>query len=127
MVLWDSGAQVTVTLDDGAGQVKTAHSLFFPDHLEDLDKYPVFLDGNHALVTIENPSAPGGSVLVIRDSYAHCFATFLAEKYKTVTLVDLRYFRTPVSDLLAEHPADRLLVLYGVDNLLTDNNSAWLS
>ena len=125
--LWDSGVQVTVTLDDGAGQVKTAHSLFFPDHLEDLDKYPVFLDGNHALVTIENPSAPGGSVLVIRDSYAHCFATFLAEKYKTVTLVDLRYFRTPVSDLLAEHPADRLLVLYGVDNLLTDNNSAWLS
>jgi len=125
--LWDSGAQVTVTLDDGAGQVKTAHSLFFPDHLEDLDKYPVFLDGNHALVTIENPGAPGGSVLVIRDSYAHCFATFLAEKYQKVTLVDLRYFRTPVSDLLAEHPADRLLVLYGVDNLLTDNNSAWLS
>ena len=125
--LWDSGAQVTVTLDDGAGQVKTAHSLFFRDHLEDLDKYPVFLDGNHALVTIENPSAPGGSVLVIRDSYAHCFATFLAEKYQKVTLVDLRYFRTPVSDLLAEHPADRLLVLYGVDNLLTDNNSAWLS
>ena len=125
--LWDSGAAVTVTLDDGAGQVKTADSLFFPDHLEDLDKYPVFLDGNHALVTIENPDAPGGSVLVLRDSYAHCFAAFLAARYKTVYLVDLRYYRTPVSDFLAEHPADRLLVLYGVDNLLTDNNSAWLS
>ena len=125
--LWDSGARVTVTLNDGAGQVNTAHSLFFQAHLEDLDQYPVFLDGNHALVTIENPDAPGGSVLVLRDSYAHCFATFLAGQYKKVTLVDLRYYRSPVSGLLAEHPADRLLVLYGVDNLLTDNNSAWLS
>ena len=125
--VWDSGLPVTVTLDDGAGLVKTADSLFFPEHLDDLDKYPVFLDGNHALVTIENPDAPGGSVLVIRDSYAHCFATFLAARYKTVYLVDLRYYRTSVSDFLAEHPADRLLVLYGVDNLLTDNNSAWLS
>ena len=125
--LWENSRPVTVTLDDGGGQVKTADSLFFPEHLEDLDKYPVFLDGNHALVTIENPAAPGGSLLVIRDSYAHCFATFLAARYKTVYLVDLRYYRTPVSDFLAEHPADRLLVLYGVDNLLTDNNSAWLS
>ena len=125
--LWDDGLSVTVTLDDGAGQVKTSDSLFFPDHLEDLDKYPVFLDGNHALVTIENPDAPGGSLLVLRDSYAHCLAAFLASQYKTIYLVDLRYYRTPVSDFLAEHPADRLLVLYGVDNLLTDNNSAWLS
>ena len=125
--LWDGGAKVTVTLDDGAGQVKTADSLFFPAHLEEMDQYPVFLDGNHALVTIENPAAPEGAVLVIRDSYAHCFATFLANQYRTVYLVDLRYYRTPVSDFLAEHPADKLLVLYGVDNLLTDNNSAWLS
>ncbi len=125
--LWDSGAKVKVTLDDGAGQVQTADSLFFLSHLENLDKYPVFLDGNHALVTIENPAASGGSVLVLRDSYAHCFATFLAARYQRVTLVDLRYFRTPVSELLKENPPDRLLVLYGVDNLLTDNNSAWLS
>lgn len=125
--LWDSGAQVTVTLDDGDGAPKTSDSLFYPSHLEDLDKYPVYLDGNHSLVTIENPDAPGGSVLLIRDSYAHCFATFLASEYKTVYLVDLRYYRQPVSAFLAEHPVDKLLVLYGVDNLLTDTNSAWLS
>ena len=125
--LWDSGAKVTVTLDDGAGQVRTSGSVFFPDHLRDLDQYPVFLDGNHALTTIENPSAPGGTLLVLRDSYAHCFATFLASQYQKVYLLDLRYYRTPVSDFLAQHPADQLLVLYGVDNLLTDNNSAWLS
>ena len=125
--LWDAGFPVTVTVDDGAGQTKTHNRPFFLEHLNDLDQYPVFLDGNHALTTIENPNAPGGTLLVIRDSYAHCFGTFLASQYQKVYLIDLRYFRTPVSDFLAEHPADRMLVLYGVDNLLTDNNSAWLS
>ena len=125
--LWDSGAKVRVTLDDGDGEMVATESLFFPEHLEELDKYPVYLDGNHGLVTIENPDAPGGSVLLLRDSFAHCFATFLAAQYKTVYLVDLRYYRSPVSDFLAEHPVDRLLVLYGVDDLLTDANIAWLS
>jgi hypothetical protein len=125
--LWDAGVPVTVTVDDGAGETKTHNSPFFLKHLDELDQYPVYLDGNHALTTIENPNAPGGTLLVIRDSYAHCFGTFLAAQYQKVYLIDLRYFRTPVSEFLWEHPADRMLVLYGVDNLLTDNNSAWLS
>ena len=125
--LWDAGVPVTVTVDDGAGETKTHNSPFFLKHLDDLDQYPVYLDGNHALTTIENPNAPGGTLLVIRDSYAHCFGTFLAAQYRKVYLIDLRYFRTPVSEFLRDHPADRMLVLYGVDNLLTDNNSAWLS
>ena len=124
---WESGAAVKVTLDDGGGNILATSDLFFEEHLEELDKYPIFLDGNHSLVTIENPDAPGGSLLLIRDSYAHCFATFLATEYKTVYLVDLRYYRQPLSAFLEEHPVDRLLVLYGVDNLLTDTNSAWLS
>ncbi len=125
--LWDAGVPVTVTVDDGAGETTTHNSPFFLGHLNDLDQYPVYLDGNHALTTIENPNAPGGTLLVIRDSYAHCFGTFLAAQYQKVYLIDLRYFRTPVSEFLTEHPVDRMLVLYGVDNLLTDNNSAWLS
>ena len=125
--LWDAGVPVTVTVDDGAGETKTHNSPFFLKHLDELDQYPVYLDGNHALTTIENPNAPGGTLLVIRDSYAHCFGTFLAAQYQKVYLIDLRYFRTPVSEFLAEHPVNRMLVLYGVDNLLTDNNSAWLS
>lgn len=125
--LWRrEGTNVTVTFDDGEDGPVTANTLFYPEHLQDLDKYPVFLDGNHRLVTIQNPDAQGGTLLLIRDSYAHCLATFLAGEYQTIYLVDLRYYREDLSAFLEEHPVDRLLYLYGIDNLLTDTNSVWL-
>ena len=123
---WDRGQPVTVTLSDAGQEDATYDSLFFPSHLDALDKYPVFLDGNHALVTIRNEGATGGSLLVVRDSYAHCLATFLAGDYQTIYLVDFRYYRDTLSQFVAEHPVDRVLYLYGVDNLVSDTNSAWL-
>lgn len=125
--LWDSGANVTVTLQDGGKEPVVSDSLFFPSHLENLDKYPVYLDGNHSLVEISNPDAEGGSILVIRDSYAHCLGTFLASSYQKIYMVDLRYYRDSLSEFLKEHPVDRILYLYGVDNMMTDTNSAWLN
>ena len=122
----ESRIQPTVTLIDGSAAPQVSHSLFFPSHLEEMDKYPVFLDGNHSLVTIQNPNAEGGNLLVIRDSYAHCFSTFLASDYQNIYLVDLRYYRDNLSQFVAEHPVDRVLYLYGVDNLVSDTNSAWL-
>ncbi len=124
--LWDSGAEVEVTISDGK-RVKTSDSLFFREHLQELDQYPVYLDGNHALVRIENPSAERGTLLIVKDSYAHCFATFAANEYRTVYMVDLRYYRDGfLSDFAAEQGVDEILYLYGVDNLLTDSNSGWL-
>lgn len=124
--VWDAGLAPTVTLIDGGAEPKVSNDLFYLSHLENLDKYPIFLDGNHAMVTIHNPDAQGGSLLVIRDSYAHCLSTFLAADYQNIYLVDLRYYRQLVSEFVAEHPVDRVLYLYGMDNLITDTNSAWL-
>jgi len=124
--LWDSGAKVRVTIDDGGGERQVSDSLFFPAHLDELDQYPVYLDGNHALTKIENEDADGGTLLVIKDSYAHGLAPFLAADYKTVYLLDLRYYRGAAGDFAMEHGVDELLFLYGADSLLTDANSAWL-
>ena len=124
--VWDAGLAPTVTLIDGGAEPKVSNDLFYLSHLENLDKYPIFLDGNHAMVTIHNPDAQGGNLLVIRDSYAHCLSTVLAADYQNIYLVDLRYYRQSVSEFVAEHPVDRVLYLYGMDNLITDTNSAWL-
>lgn len=124
--LWDSGVQAKVTLRDGQER-KQSDSLFFPEHLEDMDKYPVFLDGNHAVAAISNPQAQGGALMVIRDSYAHCFSAFLAEGYQTVYLIDMRYYRESLSEFVTQHKVDRILYLYGADNMVSDTNSAWIN
>ena len=87
------------------------------------DGYSVFLGGNQPLVTLINPNGQG-HLVVVRDSYGSCLAPFLAEGYAKVTLVDLRYYKKPVSQLCPD--ADRVLVVYSLKNFMTDSNFSFL-
>lgn len=123
--VWDIGAPVTVTVDDGKAPV-TRDSLFFWEHQKETDKYQIFLDGNHGRVTIETGNK-GGRLLVLRDSFAHCLAPFLTAHFSRIDLIDLRYFKKQtVSQYLEENPADEILLCYGLDSLMTDSSIAQL-
>lgn len=124
--LWDDGGSYTVTAYSSASDtVGTPHEgLFYLERLEEQDMYTVFLNGNQPLVRIRNPEGEG-KLLVIRDSYANCLGGFLASHYAEVVLVDLRYWKTPVSQLTAEG-FDDVLVCYSLYNFLTDTNFPWL-
>ncbi len=124
---WDSGTKLNVTISETGKEDVRSESVFFTDNLESDDLYTLFLDGNHELVHIQNPYAKGGSLLVVRDSYAHCLASFLAEDYQNIVLVDLRYYRGNTSELIQKYNVTELAFVYGLDSLLTDTNSAWLS
>ncbi len=124
---WDAELPLTVTISEPDKPDIVSDSAFFLDNLTSDDLYTVFLDGNHALVRISNPAATGGKLLILRDSYAHCLAPFLAANYSEIILVDLRYYRYPVSELIAQNGITELAVIFGLDNLLTDSNSGWLS
>lgn len=103
-------------------------SLYFTDHLQAQDQYPVFLDGNHGLVTVENESCSNGRrLLLVKDSYAHCFATFAIEHYEEIVMVDLRYYRKSVKTLAQEHGCTEILYLYGVENLTASTDTFWLN
>ncbi len=124
--IWDSGTEFSVTISEKGKDDVIADSVFFLQNLQSDDMYTVFLDGNHAQVHIHNPSADGGSLLVLRDSYGHCTAPFIAEDYRDVILIDLRYYRDSLLPLIKEYGVTELAVLYGLDSMLTDTNSAWL-
>ncbi len=124
--LWDSGAEVQVTITDPGKDVIISDSLFFREHLDELDQYPVYLDGNHCQTVIENPEGTEGTLLILKDSYAHCFAAMVAERYEKIILMDLRYFRGDISQMIRDYAVDQVLILYGTSTLLTDTNSAWL-
>lgn len=101
-------------------------SMFFYDHLEEDDKYPVFIDGNHALTEITNKNAKGGTVVLIKDSFSHCLAPFLAENYSKIVLVDMRYYKMNVSDIVQNEKPEQVIVMYGIDNIATDTDIVWL-
>ena len=127
--LWrNSKTEKNITLEITEGEeTKTYDTMYFTNHLNEDDKYPVFVDGNHALETFTNKKVKSGKALVIKDSFAHCMAPFLAENYNTVTLVDLRYYKKSVSELLKSGKYDEVLVIFGIDNFATDTDLVWLS
>jgi hypothetical protein len=107
-------------------ETNTYHSMYFLNHLEEDDKYPVFLDGNHAIVNIENKNVKKGKVLIVKDSFCHSLAPFLADNYNTVTMVDMRYYKNSISDMVKEGNYDQVLVIYGIDNFATDSDLVWI-
>ena len=124
--LWDSNADLTVSVSDGKEYSKKQNSLFYKDHLKEDDKYPVFADGNHAITKIINNKKSDKNLLIIKDSYAHCLSSFLCYEYKNIYMIDLRYFRNSVSSFIDENNIDEVMFVYGAGTLYTDTNSAWL-
>ena len=125
--VWNNPAnkedKITVTITEDNEAPIVTHSMFFNEHDKDADKYPIFLDGNHALTTITNDNVKDGTLLVVKDSFSHCMAPFLADHYHKVILVDLRlYVLGRLSDLVAAEKPDQILVLYGIDNFAQDND-----
>lgn len=129
MQLWhirDAQLQVEIT-DLGKPQTTTAQDVFFRDHLQAYDMYPVFLNGNHSLTHIVNPAAPDGVLLLIKDSFGNTLATELAAAFREIWMVDLRYFRTQaLSEQMADKHVDTVLINYGLDSLVHDTNILWL-
>ena len=121
----NSDKNISVKITEGAN-VKTSGSMYFTDHLKEDDKYPVFIDGNHALTEITNTNAKNGTILLIKDSFSHSLAPFLAENYSKVVLVDLRYYKESVSQFVSAYNPEQVVVLYGIDNLATDTDIVWL-
>lgn len=97
------------------------NTLYEEEALKIKDKYAYFLKGNNGIVTITNHSMEEGeTLLVVKDSYANCFLPMIASHYKTVYVVDLRYYSNLLSESVAEWEIDDLLILYNVNSFATD-------
>jgi hypothetical protein len=100
--------------------------MYLYKHLDEDDKYPVFIDGNHAYTEICNSHANGGTVLLIKDSFSHSLAPFLAENYSRVILIDPRYYKLSASKLVEQTKPEHVIALYSIDNIATDTDIVWL-
>lgn len=89
--------------------------------LERKDQYELFLGRNQALVQIETTSTElGKHLLLFKDSYANAFVQFLLPYYRTITIVDPRYFYDDIDLILSSYSISEVLYLFSSDNFATD-------
>ena len=90
--------------------------------LEKKDHYSTFLDGTHDVVTVtRRDGAPRERLLLCKDSFANALAPFLAQHFDLVllNLSSTKQDFTNVSKLAKEYKADRVMLVYTIENLLT--------
>lgn len=100
--------------------------------LEKKDKYSMFMGGNTPLLEVKTGASDAPSLLVIRDSYFDSLTPFLQNDFSEIHIMDLRYYKTQllessITDYIAEHDINEVLVCYSVFNFGTDTNVFLLS
>ena len=104
---------------------KQFDGVYDESYLQVKDKYSYFLSGNNPITKIKGSSseeAAGKRILVVKDSFAHCFIPFMLEDYEEIIAVDLRYYRADLTALAQENGVTEVLFLYNVLNLAQDKN-----
>ncbi len=119
VTLPDTPENIQMTVD----MAETFQGLYNDEYLSQKDKYSYYLDGNHALTEISSNSNGEGTLLIIKDSYSHCFAPMTLGNYEKVYLVDFRYFNMPVSQFISQYRVTDILVLYNAVTFATDTHT----
>jgi hypothetical protein len=87
------------------------------------DPYEMFLSGTSPLITIENPDIRTSKELILfRDSFGSSMAPLLAQGYKKITVVDIRYMQSSFLGNFIEFTDQDVLFLYSTT--LINNSTA---
>ena len=77
------------------------------------DPYEMYLSGPVSLLKIENPKAETDKELIVfRDSFGSSLIPLLAEGYKSVTLIDIRYIQSDFLENFVDFTDKDVLFLY---------------
>ena len=117
---------LTVTYEDTGEVTNTPYNR---DYLAKKDKYSMFLNNQHSLVTIQNTGADLSRtddrerkmLVVVKDSYANSLIPFLIDRYETIAVFDPRYYKGSISEWVNNHPeAEDVLILYNLETMDSD-------
>ncbi len=96
--------------------------------LDTKNKYAYFYGGNDALVQARMPdNQTGRSLLVIKDSYAHCFVPFVYAEFDKVDMLDIRYFNSSISELIEKEGYSDVLFLFNAAGFAEETSVARLA
>lgn len=98
-------------------------SYYEEKYLDTKNQYGFFLDDNHGIIEIDTGYESGGTLFVIKDSYANCMIPLLAPHYETIYVLDLRYYNAKLDTIMNMYKPEGgmdVLILYNCVHFLED-------
>ena len=93
-------------------------SFYFMEKAETKDKYGVFMGGNFGHIGTYG-EGDRDTLVIIKDSFANCLVPFLTLDFN-IEMYDLRYFEGRISEEIERVKTDKILIIYGIDSVITD-------
>lgn len=92
------------------------------EYLAKKDKYSVFLDGTHSVLTVtKNDGTDRLTLLVLKDSFFNSTVPFLAQHYDLI-VVNLSVGGVkPLSEYIAQYGCDGVLIMYNGENIMEND------
>ena len=101
---------------------KKASSVFNAEKLKEKNKYEVFFGGNFAQVKIDTTLNSKKVLMVIKDSYANCLVPMLIPYYKSIVMIDPRYYTDKIEQTVKDEGVTDVLWLYNANTFLADTS-----
>lgn len=120
-VFFPKGDAVSSIVNYVDEQQKSA-SFYDTSKLKTRDKYALFFGGNYAQVKISTPIEENRTLLLLKDSYANCLVPFLAPHYRTIVMVDPRYYYGNLEELIQVEGIQEVLYLYNANTFFADTS-----
>lgn len=103
-------------------QQKKSASFYSTEQLDTRDKYAMFFGGNFPQIKISTATESERTLLVLKDSYANCFVPFLAPYYRTIIMIDPRYYYGDLEELMEVENIQEVLYLYNANTFFSDTS-----
>ena len=109
--------RIHVDMDDGK---LVAGSVYFLEEAEKgFNKYNIFFSKNTFKIVVTTQAGTGKSLLLVKDSFANCFVPFLAEDYDQIIMVDYRYGKVPMKDIMEQYKdITDVLVMFNTEKFM---------
>lgn len=113
---------VPLSIVNYVDQQKKVVGFYSTEQLKTRDKYALFFGGNHPQVKITTPTQSSRTLLVLKDSYANAFVPFLAPHYRTIIMIDPRYYYGDLEELIQVEQIQEVLYLYNANTFFADTS-----
>lgn len=99
-----------------------SRSMYSLEGLQSNDPYTVFLNGNAGYSKLEMDNNSSSRLLIFKDSYANALIPFLVPYYRTITIVDPRYYFDDIHKIIKSECITDVLYCYNSNTFVQDTS-----